>query len=159
MVQYVEAVLFEMGDSDADVDEKGIIFVAIRMIGLGPNGDQVSFKFTPNTLTGTGQRQHGKYWEIIIGFDSNMYTLMEATDVEEGIGTGKALVQDDKNTAISLFRISVLDNAGTTVTWTWAMSTTFVANPSQRLDNMNQGPNSTQAYECKFLSRGIMTPG
>lgn len=156
--QYVTASLFEIGTTVADLDIDDILFIALRLIGSGPGGDHVQFRTVPNTIAPVGQFYHHKHWEIIIAFDQNMYTPLFNTDVEEGAGTGTAMGGDvgavDELAAghpIGRFRISITDNAGTVVVWTWAVSTTFVANFPLTITNEEDH----QPCEVKFISRGL----
>lgn len=143
--------MVEIGTTVADVDITAILFIAVRLVGSGPGGDHLMFRTVPNTVAPVGEIHFHKQWEIVVGFDQNMYTTLFTTDVEEGAGTGNAIDEDGENTAIGLFRISILDNAGTTVIWTWATSTTFAANYPITITNEEDH----QPLEVKFISRGI----
>lgn len=143
----------EIGTTTTDVDVTGIIFIAVRLVGSGPGGDFVSFRTTPNTVAPVGQIHYHKHWVIIISFDENMYTVLFDTDVEDGAGTGKAIVEDGENTAIMFFKISIVDNSGSTTTWRWSNNTTFVASYSPQITNDDE----RQPCEVKFISRGVRT--
>ena len=150
---YLKSTLVEIGTTVADVDITEVLYVAFRIVGSGPGGDQVAFRTVPNTVPPVGEIMFHKWWEILIGFDRNLYTPLFNTDVEEGAGTGKAIVEDDDNTAIGRFRITIVQLDGTLVVWTWAVSTTFVASYSGRVTN----DENHQPIEVKFISRGLRT--
>lgn len=151
--QYIRSSKVEIGTTGSDVDLTSIIFVAVRLIGSGPRGEHVEFIYVRYDAIPIGEIHHPKYWEIVIAFDENVYTALFNTDVEEGAGTGKAIDEDDDNTAIGLFKISIVDNAGTTVTWSWATSTTFIVSYFPQITTYE----NWQPCEVKFISRGVRT--
>ena len=69
---YIKSTLVEIGTTVADVDITEILFVAFRIVGSGPGGDQVAFRTVPNTVAPVGEIMFHKWWEIIIAFDRNI---------------------------------------------------------------------------------------
>lgn len=157
MTQYLSAATLKLGNPAATIELEDIIYVAVRMVGVGPNGDHLSFQFTPNYLLGTGEYHHGKYWEIIVGLDENAYTALFETDVDTAEGGHYAIEQADENFAINVFLMTFLDNNQGVITWKWTVDTIFAARYSIDINNMGGNPQTTQPTEVIFKSRGIRT--
>jgi hypothetical protein len=149
--QFIKPTLFEIGTVATHLNITEILYVAARIAGSGPGGDQVAFRTVPNTVTPIGELMFHKWWEIIIAFDRDMYTALFNTDVESGAGTGTAIEEADDNTPIELFRITLIRHNGSMVTWTWTQNTTFVANYNERITTEGE---DHQPCEVKFISRG-----
>lgn len=151
MTFYVDINTVEIGTTLNYETLTDIVYVAIRLAGSGPGGDHVEFVSVENIIAHFRDIHHAKHWELIIGFNQNLFTALFNTDVEEGVGEGKAIVEDGENTPIDLFRINLTDNKGDPVVWTWPSGTTFVANFFPNIVNEA----TDQIVEVKFISRGV----
>ena len=151
--QYKERITkFEMGAA-ADLDITGVKYLGIKLAGDGPGGDFLSVRTVPNTTNPIGWRHHHKWYEVIIGVDQRLYTILFNYDVETGAGTGKAIVPGGDNTALGLFKVTVQYWNGTawvTELWTFEADKSMVANYKQ---DIRDGENN-QIEEIKVICIG-----
>lgn len=142
--------MVEIGTSVADVDLLGIRYFACKVASDGPGGDMVSPRLVPNTTAPVSFRDYHKWWVIILGFDQRVDTAFLETDVEEGVGTGKAIEMLTVNTLIGKLVATIILTNAAEETWTFESKHSKVA----RYDTNIRDGEEHQITEVKIICIG-----